>query len=69
MAAVVHGEESGIPCSEEPIGGGFNTENITRCIDYLKQTKWEGVLSLECFSADENTRQSVEFRRNSVLTY
>lgn len=61
LAAMVRGEETGIACSEVPIGGGVNAENIKRCFAYLKETGWSGVVSLECYGADENIRKSVEF--------
>jgi sugar phosphate isomerase/epimerase len=63
LTAAARGEETGIACSEVPIGGGVNTENIKRCIGYLKETGWNGVLSVECFGADENIRESIEFLR------
>jgi sugar phosphate isomerase/epimerase len=61
LAAAVRGEETGIGTSEVPIGGGVNAENIKKCIEFLKETDFDGVLSIECFGSDENTRQSVEF--------
>ena len=63
LAAAVRGEETGIACSEVPLGGGVNAENIKKCIAYLRETKWNGVLSIECSGADENIRKSVEFLR------
>jgi sugar phosphate isomerase/epimerase len=63
LAAAVRGEETGIACSEVPIGGGVNAENIEKCIAYLRQTQWSGVLAIECYGADENIRKSVEFLR------
>ena len=66
LAAAARGEETGIACSEVPIGGGVNAENIRKCLAYLKETGWEGVVSLECYGADDNIRQSVEFLRPLV---
>ncbi len=57
------GEETGIACSEVPIGGGVNAENIRRCVEFLKETNWSGVLSVECFGSDENIRESIAFLR------
>ncbi len=57
------GEETGIACSEVPIGGGVNAGNIKKCLAFLKETGWNGVVSLECYGADDNIRQSVEFLR------
>jgi len=62
----VRGEETGIATSEVPIGGGVNAENIKRCVDYLKATDWDGVVSIECFGSDENTAKSVEYLRSII---
>ena len=61
LAAAVRGEETGIATSEVPIGGGVNAENIKNCLEYLKQSEWDGVVSIECYGSDENIRKSVEF--------
>ncbi|MDY0166570.1 MAG: sugar phosphate isomerase/epimerase [Thermoguttaceae bacterium] len=66
LAAAARGEDTGIACSEVPIGGGVNAENICRCIGYLKETDFSGVVSIECYGSDENIRRSVEFLRNLV---
>jgi sugar phosphate isomerase/epimerase len=66
LAAAVRGEETGIACSEVPIGGGVNAENIKKCIGFLRETQWNGVLSIECYGADENIRQSVQFLRDAL---
>jgi sugar phosphate isomerase/epimerase len=63
LAAAVRGEETGIAMSEVPIGGGVNAENIKRCVEYLKETGWNGAVSIECFGSDENIAKSVEFLR------
>jgi sugar phosphate isomerase/epimerase len=66
LAAAVRGEETGIACSEVPIGGGVNADNIKNCLQYLKDTKWDGVVSIECYGSDENIRKSAEFLRPLV---
>jgi len=66
LAAAVRGEETGIGCSEVPIGGGVNAQNIKSCLAYLKETGWNGVVSIECYGADENIRKSIEFLRPLV---
>lgn len=66
LAAAVRGEETGIACSEVPIGGGVNAENIKKCIAYLQETAWDGVLSIECDGADANIRASTEFLRGLI---
>ena len=63
LAAAVRGAETGIACSQVPIGGGVNADNIRRCVDYLRQSDWSGVLSIECYGTEENVRLSVEFLR------
>jgi sugar phosphate isomerase/epimerase len=63
LAAAVRGEETGIGSSQVPVGGGVNAENIRKCIRFLQQTKWSGVVSIECHGSDENIRASVEFMR------
>jgi sugar phosphate isomerase/epimerase len=66
LAAAVRGEETGIACSEVPLGGGVNAENIKKCLAYLEETQWSGVVSIECHGSDENIRKSVEFLRNTL---
>jgi sugar phosphate isomerase/epimerase len=63
LVAAAMGEETGIACSEVPIGGGANAENIEKCIAYLKENDWSGAISIECNGADDNIRKSVEFLR------
>jgi sugar phosphate isomerase/epimerase len=63
LTAAARGEETGIACSEVPIGGGVNAGNIKRCIAYLRETDWNGVLSVECYGSDQNIRASIEFLR------
>jgi sugar phosphate isomerase/epimerase len=66
LAEAVRGNETGIACSEVPIGGGVNAENIRKCIDYLKETEWSGVGSIECYGLDDNIRRSAEFLRGLI---
>jgi len=66
LAAAVRGEETGIACSEVPIGGGVNADSIKACLAYLRETDWNGVVSIECSGTDENTAKSVEFLRPLV---
>jgi sugar phosphate isomerase/epimerase len=68
LAAAVRGEETGIACSEVPIGGGVNAENIKKCLRYLQQTDWDGVVSIECYGSDENIRKSVEYLRGILAS-
>ncbi len=66
LAAAVRGEETGIAVSETPIGGGVNAENIKKCTNYLKDTRFDGVLSIECAGTDDNIRRSVAFLRDLI---
>jgi len=66
LAAAARGEETGIGSSIVPVGGGVNADNIRRCLEYLEETKWKGVVSIECHGSDENTKASVEFMRKLV---
>jgi sugar phosphate isomerase/epimerase len=66
LAAAVRGEETGIACSEVPIGGGVNADNIRKCLGYLRESQWSGVVSIECYGSDQNICQSVEFLRPLV---
>ncbi len=61
LAAAVRGEETGIACSEVPIGGGANAENIKKCIARLKEVQWHGAISIECSGSEENIAKSVAF--------
>jgi sugar phosphate isomerase/epimerase len=63
LADAVRGAETGIACSMVPLGGGVNAENIKKCFDYLKETNWSGVVSIECYGTDDNIRRSTEFLR------
>jgi sugar phosphate isomerase/epimerase len=66
LAATARGEETGIACSEVPIGGGVNAENIKKCLRYLRETQWNGVVSIECYGSNDNIRKSVEFLRGQL---
>lgn len=66
LAAALRGEETGIAVSEVPVGGGVNADNIKKSIEFLKETDWNGGVSIECYGSDENTRASVEFMRSII---
>ena len=66
LAAAVRGEETGIATSEVAIGGGVNADNIKGCLEFLEETDWHGVVSIECYGSDENIRDSVEYLRGIV---
>jgi len=48
LAASLRGELTGIAVSQCAIGEGVNVENIRKCFDILVETKYDGVVSLEC---------------------
>jgi inosose dehydratase len=66
LAAAARGEETGIGSSEVPVGGGVNAENIKAVVGYLKETGWDGAVSIECHGSDENTCKSLVFMRQLV---
>jgi sugar phosphate isomerase/epimerase len=66
LAAAVRGEETGIASSDQSIGSGVNAENIKNVINYLKETNWDGEVSVECSGTDENMKKSVEWLRSIV---
>ena len=66
LAAASRGEETGIGCSEVPVGGGVNADNIKAVIAYLEQSGWDGAVSIECHGSDENTRASLDFMKKII---
>ncbi|MHB8519678.1 MAG: sugar phosphate isomerase/epimerase family protein [Limisphaerales bacterium] len=66
MAAATRGEETGIASSGVSIGDGANAANIKACIDYLNETKWEGVSSIETLGTPRNIRESVDWLRSVI---
>jgi len=66
LAKAVRGGETGIASSIVAIGQGVNADNIAGCIELLKQTDWDGVLSIECEAAPGNVEQSIEWLRKQI---
>jgi inosose dehydratase len=66
LAAAARGEETGIACSDVYIGQGVNADNIRKCIEYLKETDWDGDASIECKGTEENIKNSVEWLRSII---
>jgi sugar phosphate isomerase/epimerase len=66
LARAVRGGLTGIACSVVAIGEGINAENIAGCIELLKETKWDGVLSIECEAAPGKIEQSIEWLRKEI---
>jgi sugar phosphate isomerase/epimerase len=48
LAAAVRGEETGIAVSHCALGEGVNAENIRQCLAILRDSGFDGVLSMEC---------------------
>ncbi len=51
LAAAVRGKDTGIAVSHCALGDGVNAENIKSCLKILKDSGFEGVLSMECEGA------------------
>jgi sugar phosphate isomerase/epimerase len=47
------------------IGGGVNAPNIAKCIQFLTETGWNGVFSIES-DGEENVAKSVEWLREQI---
>jgi sugar phosphate isomerase/epimerase len=66
LAAAVRGDETGIASSDSSIGAGVNADNIKKVLEFLKETKWDGDVSVECAGTDDNMKKSVEWLRKIV---
>jgi len=66
LAEAVRGGQTGIASSVVGIGEGVNAENIAGCIELLKDTGWDGVLSIECEAAPGKVEQSIEWLRKEI---
>ena len=66
LAEAIRGGATGIACSVIGIGEGVNAENIAGCIELLKDTNWEGALSIECEAAPGKIEQSIEWLRKEI---
>ncbi len=66
LARAARGQETGIASSVVAIGEGVNAENIAGCIELLKKTRWDGVLSIESEAAPGKSEQSIEWLRKEI---
>lgn len=66
LARAVRGEETGIATSVVAIGEGVNADNIARCIQMLKESNWDGVLSIECEAQPGTVEKSLEWLRKQI---
>jgi len=48
LAAAVRGKKTGIAVSHCALGGGVNADNIRRCLEVLRDHRFDGILSIEC---------------------
>ena len=66
LAEAVRGGQTGIASSVVAIGEGVNADNISGCIEVLKEIDFDGVLSIECEAAPGNVEQSLEWLRKQI---
>jgi inosose dehydratase len=66
LASVERGVSTGIATSLSSIGAGVNAKNIAACIQYLTQTKGDGVLSIECEAKKAILHPSVKWMRTQI---
>ncbi|OHB65572.1 MAG: hypothetical protein A2Y77_06420 [Planctomycetes bacterium RBG_13_62_9] len=66
LARAARGQDTGIASSVVAIGEGVNAENISGCIELLKKTQWDGVLSIECEAAPGKVEQSLDWLRQEI---
>jgi sugar phosphate isomerase/epimerase len=65
LADAVRGKSTGISASVVHIGGGVNAPNIASCIQFLTETDWEGVFSIES-DGEENVIKSVAWLTEQI---
>ena len=65
LADAARGKSTGISASVVHIGGGVNAPNIAKCIDFLTETGWDGVFSIES-DGEENVPKSVAWLKEQI---
>jgi len=65
LADAARGKSTGISASVVHIGAGVNAPNIKKCIEYLTETGWDGVFSIES-DGEENVLKSVAWLREQI---
>ncbi len=65
LADAARGKSSGISASVVHIGEGVNAPNIVKCIEFLTETDWDGVFSIES-DGEENVIKSVAWLREQI---
>ena len=67
LAAAARGEQTGIAVSQCAIGDGVNADNIRQVLSILRDSHYEGVLSMECEGAGgPMIEQSLAWLRDAV---
>jgi sugar phosphate isomerase/epimerase len=65
LAEAARGKSTGISASVVYIGEGVNAPNISKCVEFLTETDWDGVLSIES-DGEENVVKSVAWLSEQV---
>jgi sugar phosphate isomerase/epimerase len=65
LADAARGKSTGISASTVFIGEGVNAPNIAKCIQFLGETGFDGVLSIES-DGEENVAKSVTWLREQI---
>lgn len=65
LAEAARGKSTGISASVVHIGGGVNAPNIAQCVEFLTETHWDGVFSIES-DGGENVIKSVAWLKGQV---
>jgi len=65
LADAVRGKSTGISASVVHIGEGVNAPNIVKCIEFLTETDWDGVFSIES-DGEENVIKSIEWLQKQI---
>lgn len=68
LADAARGKSTGISASVVHIGEGVNGPNIAKCIEFLANTNWDGVLSIES-DGEENVIKSVAWLRQQIAKF
>jgi inosose dehydratase len=67
LAAAARGEQTGIAVSHCSLGQGVNAKNIRRCLEILRDSGYDGVLSMECEGqAGPMIEQSLQWIRDTL---
>lgn len=65
LAEAARGKSTGISASTVHIGEGVNAPNISKCIQYLSETDWDGVLSIES-DGEDNVVKSLAWMKSQI---